>query len=167
MEPGEALGTAAQVAVALAGFAGVVVVFRTESVHQWSAVDRFRLRLLLGNSVVPLTLCLFGMLLLILNPSPTGIWRWGSGFASAVLFPYGLLLGRSARGIPRGEFPADLTTTLIFYPLFLLAWAFSCLQLYNLIFLGAFWPFFAVIVFQLFAAMIQFVRLILLPFQST
>jgi hypothetical protein len=36
-----------------------------------------------------------------------------------------------------------------------------------LIFLGAFWPFFAVIVFQLFAALIQFVRLILLPYQST
>ncbi len=167
MEPGEALGTTARVAVALAGFAGVVVVFRTESVHQWSAIDRIRLRLLLGNSVVPLTLCLFGMLLLVLNPAPAGIWRWGSGFASAVLFPYGLILGRSARGISRSEFPSDLTTTLIFYPLFLLAWGFNCLQLYNLIFLGAFWPFFAVIVFQLFAALIQFVRLILLPFKST
>jgi hypothetical protein len=77
-------------------------------------------------------------------------------------------LGRSALDIPRGQFPSDLTTTLIFYPLFLLALGFSCLQLYNLIFLGAFWPFFAVIVFQLFAALIQFVRLILLlPFQST
>ena len=84
-----------------------------------------------------------------------------------MLFPYGLILGRSARGISRSEFPSDLTTTLIFYPLFLLAWAFNCLQLYNLIFLGAFWPFFAVIVFQLFAALIQFVRLILLPFKST
>ena len=101
MEPGEALGTAAQVAVALAGFAGVVVVFRTESVHQWSAVDRFRLRLLLGNSVVPLTLCLFGMLLLILNPSPAGIWRWGSGFAGC-----GALSIRPALGALRAQHPA-------------------------------------------------------------
>jgi hypothetical protein len=30
MDPGEALSTAAQIAVALAGFAGVVVVFRRE-----------------------------------------------------------------------------------------------------------------------------------------
>jgi len=30
MEPGEALSTAAQIAVALAGFAGVVVVFSRE-----------------------------------------------------------------------------------------------------------------------------------------
>src|SRR5438105_1717201 len=51
MEPGEALSTAAQIAVTLAGFAGVVVVFRRESVHDWSPVDKLRLRLLLTNSI--------------------------------------------------------------------------------------------------------------------
>jgi hypothetical protein len=34
MEPGEALSTAAQIAVTLAGFASVVVVFRRESIHE-------------------------------------------------------------------------------------------------------------------------------------
>ena len=48
MEPNEALGIAAQVAVTLAGFAGVVVVFRPEALHQWSALDKFRLQLFLG-----------------------------------------------------------------------------------------------------------------------
>jgi hypothetical protein len=43
-------------AVALAGFAGVVVVFRRESVHDWSSVDKFRLRLLFANSILPLGL---------------------------------------------------------------------------------------------------------------
>ena len=56
MEPGEALGIAAQIAVALAGFAGVVVVFRRESVHEWSLLDKLRLRLLLANSILPLGL---------------------------------------------------------------------------------------------------------------
>lgn len=56
MEPGEALSTAAQIAVTLAGFAGVVVVFRRESVHEWSPIDKFRLRLLLANSILSLTL---------------------------------------------------------------------------------------------------------------
>jgi hypothetical protein len=32
----------------LAGFAGVVVVFRRESVHEWSPIDKLRLRLFLG-----------------------------------------------------------------------------------------------------------------------
>jgi drug/metabolite transporter (DMT)-like permease len=64
MEPGEALSTAAQIALALAGFAGVVVAFRSSSLHEWSLLDKYRLRLLLGSALVPFFSCLFGMLLL-------------------------------------------------------------------------------------------------------
>ena len=81
MEPGEALGIATQIAVALAGFAGVVVVFRRESVHEWSGVDKLRLRLLLANSILPLGLCMLGLLLLTIKTMPLGIWRWCSGIA--------------------------------------------------------------------------------------
>ena len=70
MGPGEALSTAAQIAVALAGFAGVVVVFRRESVHEWSPIDKFRLRLLLTNSILPLAFCMIGLLLLTIEPAP-------------------------------------------------------------------------------------------------
>jgi hypothetical protein len=44
MQPSDALGLAAQIAVALAGFAGVVVDFRSGLVHEWKArapTDRF------------------------------------------------------------------------------------------------------------------------------
>src|SRR3954449_12025672 len=87
VQPSEALGVAAQVAVTLAGFAGIVVVFRPQAVHEWSAIDRFRLLLLLMNSVSPLVFSLFGMMLLSVDPVPPSIWRWCSGFAfvSAVL----------------------------------------------------------------------------------
>jgi drug/metabolite transporter (DMT)-like permease len=71
MEPGEALGIAAQIAITLAGFAGVVVVFRRESIHEWSPADRLRLRLLLTNSILPLMLCMLGLLLLTIRPVPT------------------------------------------------------------------------------------------------
>src|SRR5437899_11098768 len=81
MEPGEALSSAAQIAVALAGFAGVVVVFRRESVHEWSPADKLRLRLLLTNSILPLVLCMIGLLLLTIRPAPAGICKWCSGFA--------------------------------------------------------------------------------------
>src|SRR5947208_16243518 len=91
MEPGEALGIAAQVAVTLAGFAGVVVVFRRESVHEWSPVDKLRLRLLLGNSILPLGLCMLGMLLLTIKPMPAGIWRWFSGFGFVVSLFFAVL----------------------------------------------------------------------------
>ena len=167
MEPGEALGTAAQVAVALAGFAGVVVVFRTESVHEWSAIDRFRLRLLLGNSMLPLAFCLLGMVFVTVDPPPLGIWRWASACAFVVLVFFGALTGPAARQIPREQFAADLTTRLVFYSLAVVAWLICLLQLYNVIVLHAFWPFFAVIVFQLMAGVIQFVRMILLPHQKS
>src|ERR1041384_4832911 len=88
MEPGEAISTAAQIAVALAGFAGVVVVFRPQSVHEWSAIDKFRLRLLLANSALPLISALFGVLLLTFDPPPIAIWRWGSAFSLVIAAPF-------------------------------------------------------------------------------
>ena len=50
MQPSEALTTSAQIAVTLAGFAGVVVAFRNRSVHEWSRIDKFRLQILLTVS---------------------------------------------------------------------------------------------------------------------
>jgi hypothetical protein len=47
MEPSTALSTSAQIATAIAGFAGVVATFRDESVHNWGQVQKFWLRLLL------------------------------------------------------------------------------------------------------------------------
>ena len=80
MQPSDALNAVAQVAVTLAGFAGIVVIFRPGSIHQWSALDKFRLRLLLANSALPLAYSLFGMFLLTIDPPPAAIWRWCSGF---------------------------------------------------------------------------------------
>jgi hypothetical protein len=88
MEPDAALGIVAQIAVALAGFAGVVTAFRSQSVHEWDSVDRLRLRLLLINSVLPLAFCLFALALLAIKPVPLHIWRWCSGILLAVSIPF-------------------------------------------------------------------------------
>ena len=162
MEPGEILSTAAQIAVALAGFAGVVVVFRRESVHEWPALDKYRLRLLLTNSVVPLVLCIIGLLLLGIKPAPTGIWRWCSGVAFCVISPHVItatavfhrLKVYRSQGA-RANFVSYLFTTLWFGNILL--------QLYNVALLAAFWPFFAGIVLSLVAAILQFARMIVLP----
>src|ERR1051325_6718333 len=99
MEPGEALAVAAQVAVTLAGFAGIVVVFRPQSLHEWSSIDKFRLRLLLANSTSPLVLSLFGILLLTIDPPLTAIWRWCSGFALLLSLPFIVVNSAAARRI--------------------------------------------------------------------
>jgi hypothetical protein len=94
MEPGEALGIAAQIAVALAGFAGVVVVFRREAVHEWSGIDKLRLRLLLANSMLPLGLSMLGLVLVTIEPEPPGIWRWCSGIFLLALISFVMATGK-------------------------------------------------------------------------
>ena len=162
MEPGEALGVAAQIAVALAGFAGVVVVFRRESVHEWSGIDRLRLRLLLANSLLPLGLCMLGLLLLTIEPMPLGIWRWCSGvaFVASLLFP--ITMTRRFRSLRVREIQRERSTRFIFYLFGVFGIAANLLQLFNAAVLGALWPFFTAIVVQVVTAMFQFARMILL-----
>ena len=161
MEPNEALGIAAQVAVTLAGFAGIVMVFLPESVHQWSRVDRFRLRLLLSNSIFPLAYSLFGMLLLTIKPAPDSIWQWCSAFTVVFQVPFAIANFRTPRRFSADEFKG--VTKILFYPLFAIGISTLLLQLYNVVVLNWFWPFFAAIFVHLMAAMLQFVRLVLPP----
>ena len=107
MQPAEALGVAAQVAVTLAGFAGIVVVFRPRSVHEWPALDQFRLRLLLTNSAMPLASALFGILLLTFDPPPVAIWRWCSGLALVMQVPFIINSTTARKRVPAADFAAE------------------------------------------------------------
>jgi hypothetical protein len=162
MEPGEALGIASQIAVALAGFAGVVVVFRRESVHEWSAVDKLRLRLLLANSLLPLSLCMMGMVLLTVKPMPAGIWRWCSGIAFVVSLLFAATMTKYFRRLDGQQVRREPATRFVFYLFGMFGIVANVLQLYNAALLGVFWPFFAGIVFQVITALLQFARMILL-----
>ena len=161
MQPSEALGIAAQVAVTLAGFAGIVVVFRPQSIHEWTAIDKFRLRLLLANSAVPLVSSLFGILLLTFEPPPVAIWRWCSGFTLVVTLPFIIINSAGARRIPRSD--QRSVNKPLYYSLAALGTAVMILQAINLALWNRFWPFFASIFVSLGAAIAQFVRFLLLP----
>src|ERR1044072_1579290 len=99
MEPNEALGIVAQVAVTLAGFAGGVAVFRPQSLHQWSPIDRFRLRLLLDISICPLAYALFAMFVLTIKPTPAWIWRECSLFGVLFQLPGMIIAMRNSRAL--------------------------------------------------------------------
>jgi drug/metabolite transporter (DMT)-like permease len=114
MEPSEALGIAAQIAVALAGFAGVVVVFRRESIHEWSPADKLRLRFLLTNSILPLSLCMLGLLLLTIKPMPPGIWRWCSGLAFLVSLLFAVTMTRTFRRSDLRQIQRDRANWFVF-----------------------------------------------------
>lgn len=162
MEPGEALGIAAQIAVALAGFAGVVVVFRREGVHEWSGIDKLRLRLLLANSILPLAVSMLGLLLLTVEPMPPGIWRWCSGITLVTNLLFITATTKTYRRVNPEDLQRQRETRLIYYVFGAFGMAAMLLQVFNIALLGAFWPFFAGIVYQLVTAMAQFARMVLL-----
>ena len=162
MEPGEALGIAAQIAVALAGFAGVVVVFRREAVHEWSGIDKLRLRFLLVNSILPLVVSMLGLLLLTIRPLPPGTWRWCSGIFLVATVVFVTATTKMFRRLNLPNAQRDRVTRFIFFLFGVFGVAAMILQLYNIALLDAFWPFFAGIVYQLVTAMAQFARMILL-----
>lgn len=159
MQPSDALSIVAQVAVTLAGFAGIVVVFRPESVHQWSALDKFRLRLLLTNSALPLGFSLFGMLLLTTSLPAVSIWRWCSGLVFLVDL-LALMISRSPRRIiPSAEF--QTASRFMYYSMAAFASGALVLQLFNAVLWTRFWPFFTILFVHLIAAIVQFVRMAL------
>jgi hypothetical protein len=163
MEPGETLGIAAQIAVALAGFAGVVVVFGRVSAHEWSPIDKFRLRQLLTNSILPLVLCMIGLLLLAIRPALGGVWRWCSGVAFVILLQFAVGSVKAFRRFDLQKLQRPVVSRSFFYLSGAVGIAATLLQLYNAALLNAFWPFFTAIVVQLIAAMLQFARMILVP----
>lgn len=165
MQPSEALSTAAQVAVTLAGFAGIVVVFRPNSIREWSALDKFRLQLLLANSTLPLADALFALLLLAVDPPPSSIWRCCSAFGFTGQVLVAVCMRNPTQGFTRGE--REAVNKLLFYGVAVLGTVAMALQALNFSVWNLFWPFFALIAMHLFAAVAQFVRMILLPPHST
>jgi hypothetical protein len=163
MEPGEALTTAAQIAVALAGFAGVVVAFRSSSLHEWPLLDKFRLWLLLGSALLPLFSCLFGMLLLTIKPTPFPVWRWCSGFSLLLTCIFGFLSRRRQSELGPTVIKEMGSYRYLFYVIAMLGMAVGLLQAYNALISGVFWLFYAAIMFQLAIGTFQFARMILLP----
>lgn len=163
MEPTTALSVSAQIAVSIAGFAGVVAAFRNDSVHDWGQVEKFWLRLLLVNSILPLAFSMVGLFLLSVTHDSPAIWRWCSGFATLFLLPYAVFIVTTLVGFAPGQLEAAGGTRFTSYALIAILTAVCLLQLCNLVALAAFWPFFGAIVALLLGAMYQFVRLVLTP----
>jgi hypothetical protein len=160
MQPSEALSTTAQVAVTLAGFAGVVVAFRNRAVHDWSKLDKFRLQILLSNSVLPFIMSIFAMLLATTNLEERMLWRWCSLVAFVLTAITGQVISRIYRTFSREEIKTSGSRRWIFVSSGFLGVAATLLQLYNVITLQTFWPFFAILATWLWLAMIQFVLLV-------
>jgi hypothetical protein len=166
MQPSDALSASLQTAVALAGFAGVVVVFRDRAVHEWTRLDKLRLRILLTNSAIPFALALFAMVMLSANLDASLTWRLSSLIAFVVQVMTGASYGKAFQRFPRDEFKASGGRMAVMYAGSLVGVVVTLLQLYNVIRLWTFWPFFVSVATLLFFAMLQFVLLVISGHES-
>ena len=166
MQPSEALSAGAQIAVTLAGFAGVVVAFRSRAVHEWSRMDKFRLEILLSNSAMPFVLSILAMVLISTQLAEQTTWRWCSLIAFVITIIRGQVLSRTYRAFSREELKASDSRRWVFYSASILGIGATLLQLYNVIWAQTFWPFFAMIATWLCLAMVQFILLVTARSQS-
>ena len=160
MQPNEALSATAQISIALAGFAGVVVAFRSGSVHEWTKIDKFRLGILLSNSALPFLMSIFAMVLLSAGMGDRVTWRLCSVIAFVLAAVSGQLLSKFYGAFSRSQLKESGSRPWVFYASGLLAICVTLLQIYNVIRLQSFWPFFAIIGTWLWLAMIQFILLV-------
>ncbi len=161
MQPTEALSTTALVSVTVAGFTGVVAVFGAGPLHEWPQLDRFRLKLLLSFSLLPLAISMISLLLLAAELPEPVVWRWSSGLAAALLLGAGIWNLVQFTRFPRAELESVGASKVVFYGGTVLGVGTCLLQIYNLATLAKFWPFLTATVVPVLGATVQFARLVL------
>ena len=103
MQDSDLLQTIAEIAIALAGFTGVVAFLGERARGKWRSVDLFRFSNLLGTSIAALLLSFAPILLFKLGAPEAAAWRSSSGLI-AVYLVIGLLRSiRGLRSLPKRE----------------------------------------------------------------
>ena len=157
MDVPETLIGITEIAVALAGFTGVVVAFGSRREGAWDPGDRLRLGFLLEASLTAAGFALLGLLLYATDLSQSNSWLLCS-LLWAGYMAVSLLTSRSAlRRDQQTHGDIDRFANGITVTLFIVCIA---LQIANAILWQAFWPFLSGIILNLAGAAMQFTRLI-------
>ena len=146
-----------EIAVALAGFTGIVVAFGSRREGAWHPGDRIRLGFLLEASLTAAGFALLGLLLVSTDLDPETSWLlcsvlW-SGYMMASLFTSRAAL----KGARRNHGDVDRFANNITVTLFVV---FIIIQLFNALVWREFWPFLGGLILNLAGAAMQFARLI-------
>ena len=163
MDVSETLIGLAEIAVALAGFTGVVVAFGSRSQGAWHAGDRLRLAFLLEASLSAAGFALLGLLLFSTQLSSAVAWSLSSLAWSAYML---LSLFTARQAIKRNHTEhgdVDRWSNRITGMVFMLMIA---AQICNALWWQEFAPFLAAVILNLVGAAMQFARLIRSAFQG-
>jgi hypothetical protein len=161
MDQTQSLIGVAEIAIALAGFSGVVVVFR-RSKDPWLPEDRFRLTMLILISFSTAAFAFLPLVLWEIAGTEHNVWRASSALWSIYMI---WLIGwaRSVDARLRAEDPAmreRVPPLLLNVLLYGITPFFVVLSLANTALWGAFTAYLAVLVWGLAASGIQFARIL-------
>ncbi|MCZ6831412.1 MAG: hypothetical protein O7F73_17835 [Gammaproteobacteria bacterium] len=157
MDFSEVLVGLTEIAVALAGFTGVVVVFGSRSAGGWFPGDRLRLGFLLDASLTAGGFALLALVLYSSMQSAQNAWALVSGLW-ALYMVYSLYTSRQRiRENLEHHQDIDKTANRIVFALFC---SLIALQLINVVLWREFAPLLAALVLNLAGAAMQFTRLI-------
>lgn len=149
------LSSAIEVAIGIAGFAGIVAAIRQRDPSLWGPVHRLQLQMLLGASAAAI---LFGFLPGVLRESslePPVLWRVGSGLQSVWIAGIALFRTRQAR-----SYSVSAVSDVAGWPTSLWMSSIGALQLLNLV-LGEAWPYLVGVIGILVNGFVFFLRLLL------
>jgi hypothetical protein len=107
MEAFETLRSLSEVAIALAGFTGIVAVLGRRAGGRWSPLEWLRLRMLLETSLAVVFLSLFPVLLHQLEMLQDLIWRVGNGVQALVHLAGIVLLYLRFRKLDASQWPSE------------------------------------------------------------
>ncbi|MBW2290911.1 MAG: hypothetical protein JRG94_01220 [Deltaproteobacteria bacterium] len=161
MDQTQSLIGVAEVAIALAGFSGVVVVFR-RSEDPWLPEDQFRLTMLIFISFSTAGFAFLPLVLWEIAGTEHNVWRASSAFWSIYMICF-IGWARSFHARLRAEDPAmreRLSPLVLNVMLYGISPFFVVLSLANAASWGAFTAYLAVLVFGLATSGIQFARIL-------
>jgi hypothetical protein len=161
MEEGENLRTLAEVAIALAGFTGVVAVLGRRARGAWAPLELLRLHVLLATSVGVLMLSFIPALLEALNVSGPPLWQIANliqvvGHSAGVV-----VLGGRARKLDASQWPREERLwALVLTPISLSLILAQVLNAWGLLAGFGFFIYFFGLLYLLLVAVLNFVLLL-------
>ena len=160
----ETLVGIAEIAVALAGFTGVVVVFGSRSQGSWHPGDRLRLSFLLESSLTAGGFALLTLVLLQVFPQPASVPWTTASILWALFMPWSLYSShRRIEDNLREHDDIDRFSNRLVFTIFCLL---IVAQVGNVLFWKQFAPLLAALCFNLAGAAMQFSRLIRSAFRA-
>ncbi len=156
MEAEGILTALAEVAIAIAGFSGIVVALQIRTVA-WSETDKLRFSMLLQVSFECVFFSFVPIVLYLMHPSEPFVWRWSSGLWLVYI---ACIVAYRVPQLSRVSAPASDTSKAVVGFTFSSFCISVLLQVANVVWLRVSWPHVVTVILGMLVAFVLFLRLL-------